>query len=219
MYSTVISLTSSLLIHGVVIVSVLFFKSGYARPVSLESQPLQMFEVSFHESSIDSQPATIEGNVVSSIPLKLAPAVAEEGLSRPKKIKLKNPSAPQNIKQDSSSPQGQVESSAVSQHQSASGSESGTVRRGSDALQLSNWLARHRFYPHEAKRRREEGTVVLRVTLDARGDLGSYQIVSSSGSLALDKAARDIVRRAAPYPETVLAQGNHYEIPLVFSLS
>lgn len=50
-------------------------------------------------------------------------------------------------------------------------------------------------YPPEARRRREEGVVLLRVTVDARGRVETAEVAQSSGSDLLDEAARKAVRR------------------------
>lgn len=50
-------------------------------------------------------------------------------------------------------------------------------------------------YPPSARRRGIEGTVVLRVSVSAEGRALSVEIVRSSGSDALDEAARDTIAR------------------------
>ena len=55
--------------------------------------------------------------------------------------------------------------------------------------------ARHVAYPMDALRRREHGTVILRVLVGADGNPQVVEIETSSGSPRLDKAARDAVLR------------------------
>lgn len=50
-------------------------------------------------------------------------------------------------------------------------------------------------YPLESRRRREQGTVLLNVTLDAAGAVASVALARSSGFERLDKAALEAVRR------------------------
>jgi periplasmic protein TonB len=50
-------------------------------------------------------------------------------------------------------------------------------------------------YPLESRRRREQGTVLLNVTLDAEGAIASVALARSSGFERLDKAALEAVRR------------------------
>ena len=49
-------------------------------------------------------------------------------------------------------------------------------------------------YPVEAKRRREQGTVVLRVELDEAGRVAEVTVLKPSGSRALDEAGASAVR-------------------------
>lgn len=50
-------------------------------------------------------------------------------------------------------------------------------------------------YPARALRRGQSGEVLLRIHVDARGMPARVEVVSSSGSTDLDRAARDAVRR------------------------
>lgn len=50
-------------------------------------------------------------------------------------------------------------------------------------------------YPAAALRSREEGTVLLRVEVDAQGNPTSVEVENSSRSRELDRAARDAVRQ------------------------
>ncbi len=61
-------------------------------------------------------------------------------------------------------------------------------------------LERHRRYPNAARARREQGVAHVRVTLDREGVLLSLALEQSSGFPALDQAALDTFRRAAPLP-------------------
>ena len=54
-------------------------------------------------------------------------------------------------------------------------------------------------YPREAYLRREEGEVVVRFSLNRRGDLEKAVVLNSSGSGFLDQGAIDVVHSAAPY--------------------
>ena len=50
-------------------------------------------------------------------------------------------------------------------------------------------------YPSDALRRRQQGSVLLRVHVDARGNPGNIDIVAGSGSRSLDRAAIEAVGR------------------------
>lgn len=59
-------------------------------------------------------------------------------------------------------------------------------------------ICRHRpapVYPAAARRRGEEGRVVLRVELDERGQIGTVTVTTASGSRWLDEAALAAVRK------------------------
>lgn len=76
-------------------------------------------------------------------------------------------------------------------------------------------------YPYVSRRRREQGTVLLRVLVDARGAPVQVQIGRSSGFVDLDEAAADIVRRRWRFVAAM--EGNvaveaWVEIPIEFSL-
>lgn len=67
-------------------------------------------------------------------------------------------------------------------------------------------------YPRDALRLREEGTVLLRVEVDAQGNAASVEIEGSSRSRTLDRAAREAVSQwtfrpaiegGRPVPSTV----------------
>jgi protein TonB len=64
-------------------------------------------------------------------------------------------------------------------------------------------------YPREAKMRRQQGKVGYRLTLNPQGALISFDI-ESSGVEALDEAARDAIRRAAPFPRLPDLGGSSY---------
>jgi periplasmic protein TonB len=54
-------------------------------------------------------------------------------------------------------------------------------------------------YPAEARVDRTEGKVVVKAVLNEDGSVDEVEIFQSSGSTTLDKAAVDLIRRAAPF--------------------
>lgn len=54
-------------------------------------------------------------------------------------------------------------------------------------------------YPQKAYENNEEGIVVVKISLDAQGNLIGTKLVSSSGSVMLDEGALSIVKTAAPF--------------------
>jgi periplasmic protein TonB len=73
-------------------------------------------------------------------------------------------------------------------------------------------------YPRESQRRREHGTVLLRVLVDAAGRPAQIQIERSSGFERLDDAARDAVAKFLfrPYEVNGVAQPAQVLIPIGF---
>lgn len=61
---------------------------------------------------------------------------------------------------------------------------------------LSAWLAAHKVYPEEARRRDEQGNVTVRFTVEPSGEVTNVAVVHSSGSHLLDAAAEDMLRGA-----------------------
>lgn len=75
-------------------------------------------------------------------------------------------------------------------------------------------------YPRASRRRGEEGTVGLDVTVDAKGGVLSVEVSASSGFPALDAAAVDAIRRAvfAPAMSGGKPVEGHLRLPVVFRL-
>jgi periplasmic protein TonB len=74
-------------------------------------------------------------------------------------------------------------------------------------------------YPRESSRRREYGTVVLRVLVDPSGRAAQIQVERSSGYERLDVAARDAVQKAVfrPYEVNGVPQAAQVLIPIEFT--
>ncbi|HMQ91589.1 MAG TPA: TonB family protein [Amaricoccus sp.] len=66
--------------------------------------------------------------------------------------------------------------------------------------QLMAHLERLKRYPSGARRRREEGVVLVRFRIDDRGAVQSAQLMRSSGHAELDEAVLALIRRASPVP-------------------
>lgn len=62
-------------------------------------------------------------------------------------------------------------------------------------------------YPAEASRRKVKGQARVQFVIDASGRVGSVEVVTSSGSAILDRAAIETVRRAAPFPPIPMEAG------------
>lgn len=81
-----------------------------------------------------------------------------------------------------------------------------TVNLGSNDVKYGPYLAKIKNkilqiweYPPKAYEKNEEGTVVVKISIDAGGSLSATSLVSSSGSTYLDEGALGIVRTASPF--------------------
>lgn len=75
-------------------------------------------------------------------------------------------------------------------------------------------------YPAQARRRNQEGVVLLEVRLDERGAQRAIKLLRSSGFPSLDKAALEAVAGWRFHPETVNGKGvpSRVQIPIEFAL-
>jgi protein TonB len=88
-------------------------------------------------------------------------------------------------------------------------------------LRILDWLAQYRTYPLAARRARIEGIVQLRVTLMPDGTLTDARIEQSSGHAILDRAALELLSRAARLPDDFgSARGSQIELqlPIVYRM-
>jgi periplasmic protein TonB len=89
---------------------------------------------------------------------------------------------------------------------SAQAPAGGAVAQDDQARQLAlewrvqQWLAQFRKYPRAAARAGYQGTVMVRFVLDRDGSLLASELIDSSGHALLDRAALELLDRAAPFP-------------------
>jgi len=65
---------------------------------------------------------------------------------------------------------------------------------------LLRHLERHKRYPHEAQRARQEGVTYVRFTMSRDGRILAARIERASGVASLDQEGLDLLRRAQPLP-------------------
>ena len=77
----------------------------------------------------------------------------------------------------------------------------------SDSNEIPGWkrkvvalLERNKRYPAAARARNDKGTAQLAFSLDRQGKVTAARVTHSSGSVALDHEALDLLRRAQPFP-------------------
>jgi protein TonB len=78
-----------------------------------------------------------------------------------------------------------------------------------------------KYYPRKARRRREEGTVLVAFVIDRSGRLSDIRVTRSSGHDSLDKAAIKTLKKISPFRELPPELGvGHWElaVPIAFEL-
>jgi protein TonB len=85
---------------------------------------------------------------------------------------------------------------------------------------VSEWLQAHRTYPETARRRGQEGTVLLRFTAARDGHVLEVNLVRGSGSDVLDQAAQTLLREARlpPFPEDMPMPRQSVMVPIRYRL-
>jgi protein TonB len=75
-------------------------------------------------------------------------------------------------------------------------------------------------YPAQARRRNQQGVVLLEVRLDARGAQREIRLLRSSGFPSLDRAALEAVAEWRFHPEVINGRGvpSRVQIPVEFAL-
>jgi protein TonB len=99
--------------------------------------------------------------------------------------------------------------------------QAGPVVDAGWARAVSAWLDAHRAYPPEARRRGEQGKVLLRFTVDRTGKVQHVEVVTGSGSSRLDSAALNLLRSAAlpPFVPSMTSEQITITMPVDYGLS
>ena len=66
---------------------------------------------------------------------------------------------------------------------------------------LLRHLDQNKRYPQTSQRRRQQGTAMLRFTMDAEGNVLSFRLEKTSGHEALDEEVLAMIKRAEPLPK------------------
>ena len=110
---------------------------------------------------------------------------------------------------------GQVENTAlVKQSTSASEQQHSIIER------LHSRISENKDYPYLARRQRREGTSTVAFVLHPDGSLENARLVSSSQTMALDRAALAAVKRIEPFSDArqYIEQAKEFQIDVVFEL-
>jgi len=102
---------------------------------------------------------------------------------------------------------------------SGSGGSVNTSAKAHDAYLalLRARIEANRTYPTSARRAGQEGSTSIRLVIIANGSLREASVVESSGHFALDRAAKRMVQKAAPFPTP---PGTTFDVtvPIAFAL-
>ena len=226
---TTTSLIVSVAIHGAAVLALVGVSSARSTSVSPVAEiETQIFEVAFgplpETSPSEINPAEVSPELLNQIatpPEVVAKEIAIEKTTTKMVKKLVKQTDPINKNSNLDSVTGDNAKLLPTSNTDKPESDLPSTAISSSPQQLMNlssWINRHRFYPSDARRKGEEGTVLMRISFSNTGHLENYQVIKSSGSNTLDRAAAEILKRSAPYPEELVAAFSQAEVPLVFSL-
>jgi TonB family protein len=90
--------------------------------------------------------------------------------------------------------------------------------------QLLAWLERHKRYPNFARRRGQQGTVILEFVMSAEGELLSHKLLQVSAYASLNEAIDKMIKRASPMPSVPHELRRNrtkflYTVPIHFKLN
>lgn len=86
---------------------------------------------------------------------------------------------------------------------------------------LRLWLERHKTYPKKAKRRRQQGIVMLAFRMNREGQVLESHVAKSSGIASLDRETLAMLQRAQPlpvFPDDMDGETLKLAVPVQFSL-
>ena len=92
---------------------------------------------------------------------------------------------------------------------------------GSYTRDLLSEIRKFQEYPKKALQKNEEGEVIVKVTINAAGEVENIDYLEKSGSRVLDKAVVRMVRKAAPFqaiPKELKMEKFEFEVPIEFKL-
>ena len=125
--------------------------------------------------------------------------------------------ADKEVKTESTVTQKAVKATGQANHQ-ATGGKVGDPKSYFTALVRE--LNRYKVYPRQLKRRKIEGVVTVKFTVQSNGQISSAEIQTSSGHRALDKAAMEIFEQATlpPIPTFMNRDSLTISVPIHYSL-
>ncbi|EME69503.1 tonb family protein [Paramagnetospirillum caucaseum] len=203
----------SVLLHGVAVV-LLIAVQAVPRPDEMpETLPVEIIL----EVPSPSVPADVPPAPAVSPPAPAKPAAREALPSKPRSVQVAMPAMPSVVSAVAPPEPGATAAPAAPPVQAASPVAAAVpVDYGAYVGILHERIARHRVYPPQAMRRREEGDVRLRILLAGDGSL--VDILSlAEASAQLTQAARRAIESAAPFDPP--PRGGGGELRLAFDVT
>ena len=164
------------------------------------------------------------------IPKPVKPKIVAPKIEKPKVVRpeLEKPvQATQPVEAQQPAPQPAVQQPVRTSTAKPSASHRPAARPGSQNGKPKYYqlilerLERLKKYPSRARRRGQQGTVVLSFTLNRDGSLKHYKITQSSGAKSLDLEVKKLIIRATPFPaipKNISSDTLEVSVPITFSL-
>jgi periplasmic protein TonB len=177
------------------------------------------------EQPPQAEPAPVPPQIITppeqleKTPIEVAPIKPEKAQQPPTPSQHKAPTREAKPHQEVA-PRGRATSNAQKAPAGAKPSAGSPVRKTSAdpnyAGKVFAHLARFKRMPPDAQKNRSQGTVRVRFVIDGRGNVGSVQLVGSSGVASLDQEALAWPRRASPFPPPPGGQSIPITAPVSF---
>jgi protein TonB len=155
---------------------------------------------------------------------KPKPKPKPESKPKPRKPAPERAKRPPPAKAAASAEASAPKSSARSGKSAADGAGAGGGRDAAEGRYLAELqaaIAKHRFFPRQARRRGLEGRVTVSFTLEADGRIIGIRVVKGSGSSVLDEAAVKTLERLGrfkPIPKAIGRSRWTLRVPIGFTL-
>jgi periplasmic protein TonB len=189
------AMPTSVLLHGVVLAAVIFALAPM--PVQLGEKAVPVTLVNLVRPAL---PPPVPVAIPTPPPIATTAPEVHETTPPVKKIRPKH-----EIKK--SEPQPEVTNIAPAPEASSQPSEM-PIQQPQAANPSPSYLSllfskleSNKVYPHTARIRKEQGTAVLRFTIDRNGHVLAYRLDKSSGHGDLDHEVEQMLARSEPFPQ------------------